>query len=153
MVDVILTKFESDYETHKFAPPFGILYLADSLEKAGVKVKLIHEPGSKENIQKLIKMIAKEKPIFVGFSSFTSSALHPTKRASMEIKKRFKTPIVWGGIHSTILSEETLKNDFIDILGIREGEETIVELANLINNKGLSINGLAMFLFLFLPGY
>ncbi len=142
MAEVILVKLEPDYEIHRFAPPFGILYLADSLEKAGIKVKLIHKPGTKANIQNLLETISKEKPIFVGFSSFTSSCLIPTKKASIEIKKRYKIPIVWGGLHPTMLPRQTLENNFIDIITIGEGEETIVELTKFLSKKGLYIQGL-----------
>jgi radical SAM superfamily enzyme YgiQ (UPF0313 family) len=41
--------------------------------------------------------------------------------------------IVWGGIHPTIRPEESL--DHADMVCIGEGEETIVELADKIQNK------------------
>jgi len=143
MADIILVKLEPDFEAHRFAPPFGILFLGDALERAGYKVKLVHEPGTKAVIQKLLEEISEEKPVLVGFSSFTSSALAPTKTASIEIKKRFDIPLVWGGVHATILPEQTLENDFIDVIGIGEGEETIVELAASISANGLSPRGLS----------
>ncbi len=142
MTDVILVKLEPDFGSHKFAPPFGILYLADSLEKRGFKVKLIHGSGNKANIASIISSLERENPIFIGFSAFTSSSLIPTKRASIEIKKRVKTPVIWGGLHSTMLPEQTLQNDFIDIIAIGEGEETIVELAECIKNDHLNQNQL-----------
>ncbi|MFQ6082632.1 MAG: B12-binding domain-containing radical SAM protein [Candidatus Aminicenantia bacterium] len=143
MVDVILVKLEPENETQGLPPPFGILYLADSLEKAGVKVKLFHKPASKTTIHKLIEDVSKEKPLFVGFSNFTTSPLNLAKKASIEIKKKFNIPIVWGGIHSTIFPEQTLMNNFIDIIVIGEGEETIVELTNLLSKKVLHPKDLA----------
>ena len=143
MADVLLIKLEPDYETHRFAPPFGILYLADALEKAGVKVKLIHKPGTRANIQKIVECVAEEKPLLVGFSSFTGSCLIPTKNASVEIRKKFKIPIVWGGLHPTMLPEETLNNDFIDLVVRGEGEETIAELTALVSERGLDNKSLA----------
>ena len=138
MIDVILAKLEPDFGEHKFAPPFGILYLADSLEKRGFKVKLIHGPGTKTNIDSIIRSLEKENPLFIGFSAFTSSCLLPTKRASIEIKKRVSTPVIWGGLHATMLPEQTLQNDFIDIIAIGEGEETVVELAESLKNDTLN---------------
>lgn len=143
MTDVLLIKLESAARRGGFAPPFGILYLGDALEKAGFKVRLLHEPGTGSAIRKLTGEIAREKPIFVGFSSFTSSSLVPTVRAAIEIKRRFKLPVVWGGIHPTILPEQTLENEFVDIVGIGEGEETIVELAEFLASRGFDPAGLA----------
>ena len=44
-------------------------------------------------------------------------------------------PIVWGGVHPTLLSEQTIQNEFVDIVVRRDGEETIVELTNAIKNN------------------
>ena len=135
MADVILAKLEPDFSAHKFAPPFGILYLADALEKKGCDVKLIHGPGTRSNIESIIDCLEREKPAFIGFSAFTSSCLIPTKRASQEIKNRVNTPVLWGGLHSTMLPRQTLANDFIDIIAMGEGEETVVELADVLSRS------------------
>ncbi len=133
MADIILAKLEPDFSEHKFAPPFGILYLADALEKKGFRVKLFHGPGTRASVENIVSFLEEIKPLFIGFSAFTSSCLIPTKKASIEIKRRTKIPIVWGGLHSTMLPEQTLKNDFIDIIAMGEGEETVVELAELLS--------------------
>jgi anaerobic magnesium-protoporphyrin IX monomethyl ester cyclase len=140
MADVILAKLEtmeSEVERYKYSAPFGILYLADSLEKAGFSVRLMHEEGSKTNIRKLLALVSEEKPLLVGFSTFTAPSIIPTIQASMEIKKRHDIPIVWGGYHPTIAPEQTLMNDFIDLVTIGEGERTIVELANVLHEHGM----------------
>ena len=142
MADVVLVKFEPENEIHGFAPPFGILFLADALEKAGFTVRLIHEVGSRSIIARLVEDVVRDKPLFVGFSSFTSSILLPTAAASREIRRVSDVPIVWGGIHSTILPEQTLANEFIDVICIGEGEETIVELARSAGPDGWNLETL-----------
>ncbi len=143
MADVVLVKFEPESETYGYAPPFGILFLADALEKAGFSVKLIHEPGTRATIARVVEEVVENLPLFVGFSAFTSSILIPTKNASCEIRKTSSVPIVWGGIHATILPEQTLANDFIDIVCIGEGEETIVELARRLRDQRGGTHSLA----------
>jgi anaerobic magnesium-protoporphyrin IX monomethyl ester cyclase len=146
MSDVMLVKLEtreSEVERHKYAAPFGILYLADSLEKAGFSVRLMHEEGNKANIQKLVDLVSVEKPLFVGLSTFTAPTIIPTIQASIEIKKKHVIPIVWGGYHPTITPEQTLMNDFIDLVAIGEGERTIVELTNVLREYGLDTHELA----------
>ncbi|MFH1038804.1 MAG: radical SAM protein [PVC group bacterium] len=124
-------------------PPFGILYVADSLEKAGVTVKLVHSPGTRTAIARLIEEVTREKPLWVGFSNFTTSPLGLTKKASIEIKKKLDIPIVWGGIHSTIFPRQTLQHDFVDIVSLGEGEESAVELTELLARSGPSSRDLA----------
>jgi hypothetical protein len=101
MADVILAKLEtmeSEVERYKYSAPFGILYLADSLEKAGFSVRLMHEEGSKTNIRKLLALVSEEKPLLVGFSTFTAPSIIPTIQASMEIKKGMISPLFGAGI-------------------------------------------------------
>lgn len=142
MADVVLVKFEPEKEAHGYAPPFGILFIADALEKAGFSVRLFHVPGTKQAIAGMTEEILRENPLFVGFSSFTSPILIPAKQASLEIRKRSNIPIVWGGIHATILPEQTLDNDFIDLICIGEGEETAVEIARHFRSGGARSGGL-----------
>jgi anaerobic magnesium-protoporphyrin IX monomethyl ester cyclase len=133
--DVYLLKLEPESENYKLAPPFSILYLASALEKNDFKVKLYHEIGSPKNIRYILEDIATHLPIFVGLSTMTGPSLIPTKIASQKIKENIKVPVVWGGLHPTMLPEQTLNNDFVDIVVRGEGEEAIVELAFALKEK------------------
>jgi anaerobic magnesium-protoporphyrin IX monomethyl ester cyclase len=143
MADVILAKLDNDDQGQVLAPPFGILYLADSLEKAGFSVHLVHEMGTEADIQNLTKLVSKEKPLFVGFSTLTGPMLLPTMKASQAIKENQDVTVVWGGLHPTMLPEQTLMNDFIDIVAIGEGERTVVELAKVLREHGPKAERLA----------
>lgn len=47
-------------------------------------------------------------------------------------------PIVWSGVHPTLLSEQTLKNDFVDVVVSGEGELVIKDIAHkLAKNQSL----------------
>jgi anaerobic magnesium-protoporphyrin IX monomethyl ester cyclase len=131
LIDVILVKLEGE-EQSLIAPPFGLLYLADSLEKAGFSVHVIHELGSEKNILNLANLVSNEKPLTVGFSTLTGLALLPTLRASKAIKRAYLVPVIWGGLHPSMLPEQTLLNDCIDFVCIGEGEQTIVELVRVL---------------------
>ncbi len=134
---IFLIKLEPDYQSYKIAPPFGILYLAAALEKAGYPVKLFHCRGTPRNIKRIVDEIIQSSPLLVGFSSLTGEALLPSLAASTELKKRSSIPIVWGGLHATMLPEQTLRNDNIDFIVHGEGEVTLVELAERINRGEL----------------
>ena len=153
MVDVILAKLEtkkSIRERRKFAPPFGILYIADALEKAGFQVILIHEEGTKNTIKTLVQLVLKENPIWVGFSTMTGPTIYPCLKASQALKEKTNVPIVWGGIHPTIVPEETLMDKSIDIVAIGEGEETSAEITQTLQKYGfnseelIKIDGIAI---------
>jgi radical SAM superfamily enzyme YgiQ (UPF0313 family) len=143
VADVVLAKLDNEEKGHMLAPPFGILYLADSLEKAGFSVRLIHELGTEADIQALVELVSMEKPLFVGLSTLTGPMLLPTMEASKAIKETHSVPVVWGGLHPTMLPQQTLMNDFIDIVAIGEGERTIVELAQVLRDHGPKAEKLA----------
>ncbi len=129
MADVLLVKLEPDVGKHLLAPPFGILYLASALEKAGFAVRLYHERGTPAAIARIVEDATRENPIMVGFSTLTGPSLLPTLLASRALKKASRVPIVWGGLHPTMLPEQTLATGCVDVAVTGEGEETAVELA------------------------
>ncbi|MDI6902793.1 MAG: radical SAM protein [Methanocellales archaeon] len=134
MTDVVLVKME-DPMHHQLYPPFSLLYPASALLKEGYSVKIIHEKGTKENIDQLRELVIRKNPILVGFSSLTGSPLLFSLKASEEISK-IGVPIAWGGIHATILPEITLREKSIDFVVVGEGEQTIVELVKALENGG-----------------
>jgi len=140
MIDIILAKLEtkeSQLERYGYFPPYGILYLASSLEKAGFKVEMVHQEGTEKNIQQLAELVARETPLLVGLSTLTGPSILPTIRASQAIRRKCRVPIVWGGHHATILPEQTLANEYVDIVVLGEGEMTLVELAQVLRESGL----------------
>ena len=75
------------------------------------------------------------QPNLVGFSSMT-----PNYGISVELTKLAKqikkdTKVIFGGIHSTVDPEGTIRERTIDFICIGEGEEAIVELARGLENK------------------
>jgi anaerobic magnesium-protoporphyrin IX monomethyl ester cyclase len=138
MVDAVLVKMETvgtEASSRGLNPPFGILYLADALEKAGFSVRLVHEEGTRANIQALVDLVSMEEPAFLGFSVMTGPSIIPSLEASTAIKEKRDIPIVWGGLQPTTLPEHALPKTCIDVLGIGEGEETIVELAQILSQN------------------
>ncbi len=60
---------------------------------------------------------------------------------SVEVAKTIReetgdsVPIVWGGCHPTILPEQTLKSEYVDIVCVGEGDETFLELVEALQSK------------------
>ena len=135
---VILVKLDTHFSNIK-NPPLGLMYIANSLEKEGHEVKLLHSPNYyhlKEDIPKFVEAIKKEKPLFVGLSVMTGMQT----RYSGELCERIKNecgdiPIVWGGPHASSIPEQCLEEDYIDFVVVGDGEDTSVELARELTKK------------------
>lgn len=139
------TIFLINFRNHRdMYPPFGIMYVADALEQAGFPTQIFHD--TEEFLDEFVRRVAEERPLFVGFSTITGPQLRPTIEASKRVKA-LGIPVVWGGVHATIMPLEVLKEDYVDFVVVNEGEETAQELARILAGEQLalwqSVNGLA----------
>jgi len=124
------TIFLINFRNHRdMYPPFGIMYVADALEQIGFRVKLFHETG--EFVEAFVKQVAVERPLFVGFSTITGPQLRPTIEASKKVHA-LGVPVVWGGVHATIMPLDVLREEYVDFVVVNEGEETAQELAQML---------------------
>ncbi|MFQ5407589.1 MAG: B12-binding domain-containing radical SAM protein [Anaerolineales bacterium] len=129
------TVFLINFRNHRdMYPPFGIMYVADALQQAGFGVRLFHD--TEEFTDQLIAQVGAERPLFVGFSTITGPQLRPTIEASRRVHA-LGIPVVWGGVHATIMPLEVLKEDYVDFVIVNEGEETAQELARTLAGREL----------------
>ena len=105
--------------------PLGVAYIAAYCEKEGYNVQIYDEiPDSHKTLSDTLKSY---KPDVVGISCMTATYTRARNYAK-EIRETLpNVPIVFGGVHPTVATEETLKNDFVDFIVCGEGEETFVE--------------------------
>jgi radical SAM superfamily enzyme YgiQ (UPF0313 family) len=96
-------------------------------DKYYLTIPFLHKIFNKE--KEVVEKVISEKPDLVAFSVLTDTYQWAC-RISQEIKKRMNVPIIFGGIHPTSVPERVIKNDFVDMLCIGEGEEAFVELVN-----------------------
>lgn len=115
-------------------PPFALMFISSALKKNGYRVKVVH--SSLEEAEARLPELLQEKPLFIGFSLFTGIYCKYSAILSKKIRQiDTSIPIVWGGVHPSLLTEQCLKENYIDIVVMREGEDTIVELANALKDS------------------
>ncbi len=51
------------------------------------------------------------------------------------VKENSRVPVVWGGVHSSLLPGQTLENEYVDFVIVGEGEETFLELVNALKKN------------------
>jgi anaerobic magnesium-protoporphyrin IX monomethyl ester cyclase len=107
--------------------PLCLLTIATPLDRAGYDIKIIDQRIDKGWRKHLLEEINKN-PICVGITSMTGPQIRNGLEASRLVRQHGDIPIVWGGIHPTLLPRQTLENENIDIVVQGEGEKTFFEL-------------------------
>jgi anaerobic magnesium-protoporphyrin IX monomethyl ester cyclase len=125
-----------------FAP--GVRILSSYMKKHGHKTRVIFLPGNllklrfekehvyhypKDTLEEIVGLCRDSDLIGISFmTQYFDRAVQLTKF----IKESLPLPVIWGGIHSTIKPEESIK--YADMICIGEGEEPLLELAEKMEN-------------------
>ncbi len=111
-------------------PPLGVAFLAAVLEKAGIEVKVLDLVVTPFSEDLLVSLLDEFQPEIVGITSVTMT-FPDAIRVVGEVKKLDPTILtVMGGPHVSFCATETLTQyPELDLVVIGEGEETIVEVA------------------------
>ncbi|MEM1515648.1 MAG: radical SAM protein [Candidatus Bathyarchaeia archaeon] len=118
------------------APPLGLAYLASMLERSGYDVKIIDALALDLSLTQVRDILNKEQPEIIGITASTPMINDAYKVARNAKNVCPNSTVILGGPHPTFLPIETLQEcQSIDIVCIGEGEETIVEIADIIRKK------------------
>jgi len=115
---------------------YGMRTISACLKKAGHDVDLIfllkefYKKYSEKTMNNLVKLTKGSD--LAGLSVMTNFWDHAIQ-VTQKLKNNYDFPILWGGIHPTIRPEECL--DYADMVCMGEAEETVVELADKIQNR------------------
>lgn len=127
------------------APPLGLAYMAAVLEENNVEVVIIDACAREMDLESVGKELMEFKPDIIALTALTPTIAKALETAeySREICK--DSMIVLGGYHPTFNYNEVLKYDFVDVVIIGEGEETLLDLTKTVEKERplSSVNGIA----------
>lgn len=117
-----------DMDTMRSKPslPLSLLHCA-SVVTEYCRVKIIDQRITK-NWKETLRNHITDETIYAGVTSFTGYMIKGGLEFSKYVKDNWNIPVVWGGIHASLLPEQTLANEYIDIVVQGEGELTLNEL-------------------------
>lgn len=120
-----------NYRTHLITPPLGLGYLSSCLKKAGHEVQIIDGLNLSLSNRDIAQRAASAELAGVSvLSDFYLEAVDLIK----ELKSR-NLSVVIGGPHASALPEQTLEGSGADFLVFGEGEETLLELVDALENR------------------
>lgn len=128
------------------AMPLGICYLASSLLKEKIDVKLLDAAAEWKPHREVVKFLKENNIDVVGITS-TSSSFYRALGLAEEIKKvaGSSIPIILGGPHITAIPHHAMSFSAFDYGVIGEGELTLVDLLRTLDRGGdlIQVKGIA----------
>lgn len=109
------------------SPPLGLLHAASLVEKE-FTVAVVDQRIS-ASWREDLKRALDSRTVCVGVTTFTGPMLRGAIEMSREARGLTRAPIVWGGVHPSMLPEVTLRAPYVDLIVEGEGEETLLDLA------------------------
>lgn len=143
---LVYSPIPRNFYNREYYLPSGLLYLGAALQKNNEEVKLLDlrtfqkkelDPPEGFYESKLIETISDFKPGLIGFGGLISGNFLDILKLSKAAKKEFpEIPTIMGGVHASMYPREILENcSSLDWLILGEGEESMVQLVNMIKNN------------------
>lgn len=130
---------ESPWYSKQPVPPIGLMYIAAVLEKEGYEVKIIDAYLERLSQIELSKRIIKQDPNVVGITT-DSCNFQESLRVAKTVKTVSNAVVVMGGPHVTVRPKEVIQYPEVDVVVIREGEYTMLDIVRRIEDR-TSLNG------------
>lgn len=119
---------------HNEFEPIGLQYIASVLINKGYDVDIFRQMS--ESIEELENTILIAKPDLVCFTVLTYNYNESLSLATKLKLSNKNLLTIFGGYHPSIDFENVIKNDCVDFIVMGEGEITIDELTDAIENDG-----------------
>ncbi len=119
--------FLPPYAGKVLGPPLGLLSLAGSLREAGYEPRIIDGALDRDYRRTVVEEIG--DCLCFGVSLLTGPMILDAIEISREVKRLHPGLfVIFGGWHPSLLTAQTLSEDFIDAVVRHQGEATLVEM-------------------------
>jgi anaerobic magnesium-protoporphyrin IX monomethyl ester cyclase len=121
--------------------PLGILAVSTPLLRAGYQVRIIDSTITPNFHQRTLDEL--EDALCLAISLVTGPMIRETVQIARAAKKRFPDkPVILGGWHPSLLPDQTLSAEYVDIVVKGQGEDALLEIVERIE-AGESVKGVA----------
>ncbi len=137
MLKVILvyTKTGWDVKNVTTLLPLSVLYLGKPLRRAGYTPIIIDQRIDPHWERSLRQRIREGDVAAVGISAMTGLQIKwGLAAAAIARQEAADIPLVWGGVHPTLLPDQTARHPLVDYVVWREGEKALVDLLDALKD-------------------
>lgn len=113
--------------------PLALLYIS-ALVETKYEIQIIDQRLDKE-WSATLKRALNGDVLCVGITTMTGPQISYALEASKVVKQNSSAPVVWGGIHPSILPLQTVQHPLVDIVVVGEGDIVFHDLVCALNNN------------------
>ncbi len=119
--------FFPSYASKEASPPLSLISIAAPLVTAGYDLRIVDSALEDDPVQAVLEQI--DGALCLGISLITGPMIREAVRVGQAVKRLHpEIPVVLGGWHPSILPEQSLEPWFVDVVALKQGEMTLVEL-------------------------
>lgn len=115
--------------------PWGLMCVSAILVERGVDVTMIDQAATPDCHEEVVRVLEAKRPIAVGVSAMTGDQVRYGLEFARLVRKHSDAAIVWGGVHPSLLPEQTVRNEFVDYVVAGEGEHAFADLIDHLAGK------------------
>jgi anaerobic magnesium-protoporphyrin IX monomethyl ester cyclase len=129
------------FSSQEATAPLGILAVSTPLLRAGYEVKIVDSTITPHFRKRVIEELADALCLCV--SLVTGPMIRETAQMAREVKSMYPDlPIVLGGWHPSLLPDQTLAAEYVDVVVVGQGEDALLDVVRHIE-AGESLRGIA----------
>jgi len=126
----VLLVFPGKHKAPDPQVPLQLLYVASALQQGGFTARIFDMRLDDYRGLNL------GTPLFVGITCMSGQQIHYGIDFAKKVRAESpKVPIVWGGVHPTLLPEQTARSDCVDVVVRGESEMVVAELAKSLSSR------------------
>src|SRR3989344_3140393 len=127
------TLHERNYRN--FWIPYSVLSIGSQLSNNGYEIEIIDNNFEQREPSQIVQNLT--KPSLIGISTMIGHQINEGMDFAVKMKEKFPGILVlFGGAAPTILPEQFLGSEYIDIVVRGQGEQTTIEIAEALKNQG-----------------
>ena len=125
--------FVASFSSIEATAPLGILAISTPLLNAGYDIRIIDSTISSDYKKDVLREAS--DALCLGISVVTGPMIRETVEVAKAVKKWDPDfPVILGGWHPSLLPQQTLQAEYVDIIVRAQGEDSMLEVAERLRN-------------------
>ncbi|MDD2365621.1 MAG: radical SAM protein [Desulfuromonadaceae bacterium] len=138
---ILIQPLTGSWDEMSIRMPESLLAVASVPVAKGYDVQIIDQRCSRDFNSDIDAAVC-ENTIIFGITAITGEQIRHALEVTRLVKRRHPTvPVCWGGVHATLLPEQTIAHPMIDFVVVGDGENVFCELFERLRD-GLCLDGL-----------